>query len=479
MTSNDTSDQEMERRLQAYFEAEAVRLRAPDDLWDGIEDRLENTSDSEDPRPAWQGFFSPRRWGPLPAFVTTLILLIGVSGAWLFTAAPWQAQAPQDLKGGPGPSAPTPTPTLAPGMVPVPMVDANLIRLPDKDSAATATDSPLPSATGPQGAPGAAGARGTGVYTAGALDTTQRQIISQASVSVEVEDVPAAVDQVRATAESLGGFVGQLSSSGGPERQQSTMTVRVPQLEFFAALERIKSLGTVRSENVGSEDVTEQFIDLEARLRSAQREEESLLSLLERAENVSEILTIERELSRVRSDLERYQGQLNFLERRVDLATITVSLFPPEARLAEPPSGSLTLEVSDVSSSVDEVKALVSRVNGELDQVFVSVKDGKERADLTLRVFSKDFGQVVSSVEAQGSVRSKEVREGTPPAEGEATPSEKPDARFAISFVEKGSLLVGWIATIGPYFGGAVLVVLLGFLFYFTYHVGRRRGSQA
>ena len=52
---------------------------------------------------------------------------------------------------------------------------------------------------------------------------------------------------------------------------------------------------------------------------------------------MSEILTIERELSRIRSDIERAQGQLNFLERRVDLSTITVSLFPPDAEVAEPP----------------------------------------------------------------------------------------------------------------------------------------------
>jgi hypothetical protein len=311
------------------------------------------------------------------------------------------------------------------------------------------------------------------------LDTAQRQTISQASVSIEVEEVPSAVAQVQAIVESFGGFVAQLSSSGGPERQQSTMTVRVPQSDFFAALESIRSLGKVRSENVGSEDVTERFIDLEARLRSALREEESLLSLLERAEQVSEILTIERELSRVRSDIERDQGQLNFLERRVDLSTITVSLFPPDAEVAEPPSGSLTIEVSAVSRSVEEVKALVSRVDGVLDQVFVSVRDGKESSDMTLRVFSKDFEQVLSSVEAQGKVRAKEIREATAPVEGEATPPEKPDARIAVSFVEKESSIVGRGIAIGAPVGGAALVALLGFLFLVTYRAGRRRGSPA
>jgi hypothetical protein len=104
------------------------------------------------------------------------------------------------------------------------------------------------------------------------LQTAQRMVISTASISVEVEMTQAATNKVRAIAESLGGFVEQLSSSGGSERQQAHMTIRVPQTQFFTALERIEALGKVQSRNLGSEDVSEQFIDLEARLKSALRE---------------------------------------------------------------------------------------------------------------------------------------------------------------------------------------------------------------
>src|SRR5687767_548859 len=107
-------------------------------------------------------------------------------------------------------------------------------------------------------------------------------VISTASISVEVEMTQAATNEARAIAESLGGFVEQLPSSGGSERQQAHMTSRVPQTQFFTALERIEALGKVQSRNLGSEDVSEQFIDLEVWLKSALREEESLLSLLER-----------------------------------------------------------------------------------------------------------------------------------------------------------------------------------------------------
>ena len=474
MVSNDIPDQEMERKLKVYFEAESARLRAPAGLWERIEDMLEEHSDLEGNTPAWQRIFSPRRWGLVPAFGATMVLLLAVSGAWLFTAAPWQdggAATPPTTEWGDTVRSAVPVPGSPPTPTPAPLANASR-----GDRAALSLNERLADIqlSEPQGLPGAPGAGG---YVPGALDVAQRQVISQASVSIEVDEVPAAVAQVRAIAESLGGFVGQLSSSGGPEHQQSTMTIRVPQADFFTALEHIKSLGKVRSENAGSEDVTERFIDLEARLRSALREEESLLSLLERANQVSEILAIERELSRIRSDIERDQGQLNFLERRVDLSTITVSLFPPDAEVAEPPSGSLTIEVSDVSRSVEEVKALVSGVGGELDRVFVAMRDGEERSDMTLRVFSTNFEEVLSSVEAQGKVRAKEIRETTALVEGKATPLEEPDARIDISFVEKESSVVGRIIAIAAPVGGVALVALLGLLFYAAYRAGRHRGS--
>jgi hypothetical protein len=303
-------------------------------------------------------------------------------------------------------------------------------------------------------------------------------VISTASISVEVEMVQTAVNEVRSIAESLGGFGEQLSSSGGSERQQAHMTIRVPQNQFFTALERIEGLGEVQSRNLGSEDVSEQFIELEARLRSALREEQSLLSLLERAQQVSEILTIERELSRVRSEIERLPGQLNFLERRVELATITVSLFPPSEEIPQPPSASLLVEDSDVTSSVNEVKNLVSTLGGEVDQVFLLVQDGRERANISFRVFPKDFAQAVAFLESQGEVRSKELREGTGPVEGDAAQPEDPNARIDVSLIEKEPSDSGLIIPIAAPVGGVVVAVVLGVLFYRTYQAGRRRRER-
>ena len=318
---------------------------------------------------------------------------------------------------------------------------------------------------------------GTCPSPAGNLEVTQRKVISTASVSIEVEAVENAITEVRVIAEGLGGFVEQLSSSGEPERQQAHITIRVPQEQFFRALEGIEALGKVHGRTVGSEDVSEQFIDLEARLKSSFREEQSLLSLLDRTNTVSEILTIERELSRLRSEIERIQGRLNFLERRVELATISVSLFPPRQDTVEPPFGALTVEVRDVSESVEVVKKVVLGLNGSVDNVYLLVKDGKERAEVSVRVFAPDFERTFATLEGQGRVRSKELRESTGSTNG--MPPDEPDAHINVSFInETGSSNTWLIVSIAAPIGGVALASLLGILFYMTYRAGRRRAPQ-
>ncbi|MCH7713165.1 MAG: DUF4349 domain-containing protein [Chloroflexi bacterium] len=487
MNSNDTPEQELERALQAHYEAEAERLRAPDDLWQGIAGRLEGPLGPGEQTPGWRRVFTPRQLGLASALAMVTVVLFALSGAWfLFPGGPGQSRtaivvSKEALPGATAAPAPTRAPAAsAPTATPAPMASATNRFLFSSDDEILQRGSR--GAAGPAGPAGEAGDFGpdTGLFrpraaenqgrdawevvvlqdsAAGAatappapavspdedsasrdpaagdqdLQAAQRQVISQASVSVEVEEVPAAVAQVRAIAEGLGGFVEQLSSSGGPERQRSTMTIRVPQPDFFTALERIKSLGKVHSENLGSEDVTEQFIDLAARLRSALRQEESLLSLLERAGQVSEILTIERELSRVRADIERDQGRLNFLERRVDLATINVTLSPPSLETGDSPSASLTVSAPDVRASVEAVKGLVSNLGGVMDRVLLTGGGSGQAADLSLRVFAADFSQALAAIEREGDVLDREVREGSNPSRNEASTPEEPDARINLS----------------------------------------------
>ena len=305
----------------------------------------------------------------------------------------------------------------------------------------------------------------------------ERKIIFIASLSIEVEEVEAAVDRARAVAESLGGFVEHLSSSGGSETPRADLTIRVPQTGFSDALEHIESLGEVQFRNLGSEDVTEQFIDLGARLKSSTAEEKSLLALLERSNSVTEILTVERELTRVRADIERAQGRLNFLERRVDLATIQVSLFLPGSGPSNPPVANFTMDASDVSDQVSQLKDYIAGLGGAIDQVYLSTNEGGERAEVTFRVFSQDFYQASAFIEDQGKLRNRNIREGILILTGEETPrAKRPDARIDVVYLDESFDFQPWMLVFG-----IVLVLalagLMAVLLRIVYLRGRMRGS--
>ena len=116
-----------------------------------------------------------------------------------------------------------------------------------------------------------------------AVQIDERRVIQNASLTLRVDDVRPATQSVRQIAEALGGFVEQLSLSGSTDEADGFVVIRVPQGEFFTAIERVSALGEVLGENVSSQDVTAQFVDLEAQLRSLTREEGRLLELLERS----------------------------------------------------------------------------------------------------------------------------------------------------------------------------------------------------
>lgn len=154
-----------------------------------------------------------------------------------------------------------------------------------------------------------------------------RHIIRRAEVSLLVSSVPGAVEEVRALAKSKGGYVSSesLDTSSG-QIPNGSLTLRVPVARFDETLAAFGSLGEVQSRHVSAEDVTLEFVDTESRLRNLQREEAQFLKVLERSGSIRDVLAVERELSRVRGEIEQTTGRLRQLGNLIDLATITVNL---------------------------------------------------------------------------------------------------------------------------------------------------------
>lgn len=157
------------------------------------------------------------------------------------------------------------------------------------------------------------------------LEIVGRMVIRAAHLELEVDDVDVAMERARFVADEFGGFVAEASVSGREERV-GRVTIRVPEERFDEALAELKELGDVTSSREESTDVTEQYIDLKARLETRKREERRLLEILEKAVTVEDVLRVEKELWRIREEIERLTGQMLYLERLVKLATITMLL---------------------------------------------------------------------------------------------------------------------------------------------------------
>jgi len=110
--------------------------------------------------------------------------------------------------------------------------------------------------------------------------------------------------------------------------------LRVPSERLPEVLEAAGGLGEVKARSVSSQDVTEEFVDLEARLKNARAQEESLRELLARATKVEEILQVRNVLSSIQMEIEQLEGRLRYLNEHSDFATVTVGVFEPGVQVA-------------------------------------------------------------------------------------------------------------------------------------------------
>jgi hypothetical protein len=150
-----------------------------------------------------------------------------------------------------------------------------------------------------------------------------RMLVWKAQLSLQVWSVSNAVSEVTALVERQGGFIEQKSDRG---ERSASVTLRVPAKTFKTALASLEVLGTVTYRNVEGEDVTEQYIDVEARLKNKIVLRDRLKQLLEKATDVKDVLAIETELNRVQGDIDSMEGRMKALKGQVEYATVALSL---------------------------------------------------------------------------------------------------------------------------------------------------------
>ncbi len=162
---------------------------------------------------------------------------------------------------------------------------------------------------------------------AGAAAGITRRIIKTGEIRLEVSDLDATMGKAEELATGVSGYVSNSSVSENDEGGRSGyVTVRVPSERFDEVFAQLRALGDAISYSEKADDVTEEWVDLEARISNKKAEEQSLLELLKRKGELSDILQVQREMFRVRGEVEQLEGRMRYLKDQVALSTIEVTI---------------------------------------------------------------------------------------------------------------------------------------------------------
>ena len=178
---------------------------------------------------------------------------------------------------------------------------------------------------------------------AGPFDLAARLIVRTGQASIEVDSLDSAMAELRRVAQRVGGFVADASvQSGRNQLRTATLQVKVPASRFDDLTQGLEPLGRLQYVNVSAEDVSEEFVDLTARVSNGHRLEERLVELLRtRTGRLQDVLAVERELARVREEIERMEGRMRFLKNSAQLSTLSVNLYEPAPIVASHPGRSV------------------------------------------------------------------------------------------------------------------------------------------
>lgn len=206
------------------------------------------------------------------------------------------------------------------------------------ESGMAAEEAALPAAAGATAAPAAEGEDAAGVGEGGvALPAAVRpadRIIKEGTMSIKTgaDEFDAAFQRVVEIAQGLGGGVAASSTAVADDGYTTgSLTVRVPVESYEQLLVGVGEIGDVTNRQVSSQDVSEEFVDLEARRRQLRVQEEFYVGLLAETTSVQDAVTVREELDRIQADIERITGRLNLLEDRTSFSTLTVEIFEPGA----------------------------------------------------------------------------------------------------------------------------------------------------
>jgi len=286
-----------------------------------------------------------------------------------------------------------------------------------------------------------------------APELANRKLIRNANVELEIVSFDDAVQKITAFANEERGYVATTDSqkqANGKLRGQIVVKVLPENLDRF--LQRIRGLGELKNQSLGTEDVTKAYFDTDARLKNARVMEQRLIDMLKtKTGKVSDLLQVEKELARVREEIEKMQGELKYWDSQVQFATVTISL--TEKDMEEPAAflikerSQLALYAPDVEKIYDDVKALASQkvqiTNAQLNRDY----SGRVSATMSMLIAPEESDAVITRVKSFGRVENFQTQTeriaqgGSGMSENAKTKRDKVELNITISREEQEQAL--------------------------------------
>lgn len=237
------------------------------------------------------------------------------------------------------------------------------------------------------------------------------KIIKTGQLTVEVESYPHSFEQAKTTVASFNASIADVTTaerSGGAT--QSRIVIRVSPEHFEALFSALKEIGRVEAENVKADDVSAEYVDVESRIGSLRIALVRLEDLMQNKSIISKmasLLEVEREMTRVRSELEGYLGRMRVMQDRIAMSTITLTLQEP-ARLL--PGASLSVEVEMLTVSADALSEVLKRLHGRLSSGDTSKRsDGTLMGNYEIQLPVANFSVLLTEIEGLGRVEQKNI----------------------------------------------------------------------
>ncbi|MHB1455848.1 MAG: DUF4349 domain-containing protein [Armatimonadota bacterium] len=157
----------------------------------------------------------------------------------------------------------------------------------------------------------------------------KRMVITTANVTLEVKNLNETYKTLREITVKANGYITQSNMNLTEGERTGTMTIRLPVTGYEQALEAIRKLGKVLSNSETGDDVTEEYVDLQSRIKNLRIEEATFQALMKNVKKMQDIITIESQLSRIRGEIEQVTGRMKFLDNQVSLSTINITYSEP------------------------------------------------------------------------------------------------------------------------------------------------------